>query len=65
MYSKECYQRHKAKRIQKSLAYYYERRNNPEFMEKRRESDRNYYRKSKPCSKSCLQIEKGILITFD
>lgn len=62
MYSKECYLKYREKRIQKSLAYYYKHRNNPEFMEKRRESDRRYY---KPCSISCIQIEKGVLITFD
>lgn len=60
MYNRESYLKYKAKRIQKSLDYYYKHRNNPEFMQKRRESDKRYYRKSKP-----IQIETNILITFD
>jgi hypothetical protein len=59
MYNKECYQKYKAKRIQKSLDYYYEHRNNPEFMQKRRESDKRYYRKS-----SKIVIETGVKVSF-
>ena len=65
MYSRECYLKHREGRIQKSLDYYYQHRDNSGFMHKRREADKRNYHKRKPHSNACIQIEKGIVITFN
>jgi hypothetical protein len=64
MYNKEYYERNKEKLNKKNLDYYYAQRNNPDFMKRKRESDKKYYYSSKIKISKCITIETEISVSF-
>lgn len=60
MYNKDYYERNKEKIKKRNLEYYHANRNNPGFMERKRENDKKYYYKSK----IFFSVETNIKVSF-